>query len=213
MAPKALLLLPLLAPFTVAWGSTHDLYIRDAIPELNYEQALAARAIAARKAYAAKVRRSASPQQKVLLSRQINARAPKARASAQPHAFQQYDAGLFSRDGSVLPRDPYAYPTAVAQPDPETWFEGGELWARMQQDDDDWEDEEEKTRKKSGKKGRKGRKGSKSPKNKSRKGKTAKKESEEEKEKEDDKAKEDDKEDKESKEKKFRKSWFSWFKW
>ena len=144
MAPKALLLVPLLAPFTFAWGSTHDLYIRDAIPEPDpyaYEQALAARALAARKVYAAKVRRAANS--KILLSRQINARNPQPMPDPEAHAFQQYDAGLFRRDGSIIPRDPYAYPEASAAPalDPETWFEGGELWARhrssQQSDNDD----------------------------------------------------------------------------
>ena len=159
MAPKALIFLPLFAPFTFAWGSTHDLYVRDAIPEPNpyaYEEALAARAIAARKVYAAKARRAANG--RVVLSRQVNARSAKANANTEAHAFQQYDAGLFRRDGSVIPRDPlpFAGASAISQPDPEMWFQGGELYARSHDHDDNWEDEEdEKPRKKTGKKAKK----------------------------------------------------------
>ena len=203
MAPKALIFLPLLAPFTLAWGTTHDLYIRDAIPEPNpyaYEQALAARALAARKVYAAKARRAAN--QKVVLSRQVNARAPKAEADPEAHAFQQYDAGLFRRDGSVIPRDPYAYPgaSAVAEPDPEAWFEGGELYARSRSEDDnddEWEDEEDEKPKKK------------------KAGKKSKKHDEDENDEKTDDDKEDSKSDDGKKKgvKGLVKSWFKWFGW
>ena len=224
MAPKALIFLPLLAPLSLAWGTTHDLYVRDAVPEPNpyaYEQALAARALAARRIYAAKARRAATGQ--VVLSRQVNPRAAEAKADPEVHAFQQYDAGLFRRDGSVIPRDPYAYPDALAlaQPDPEAWFEGGELYARARSDDDDeWEDEEdEKPKKKAGKKQKKQMKNGR---NKSRKGaRKSKKEGEDDEDDDEEKSEEEDKEEKSESQSKggkknlkgLVKSWFNWFRW
>ena len=142
MAPKTILLLSLLTPLTFAWGSNHDLYIRDAIPDLDpyaVEAALRRRAMIARQIQTAKAKHSAG---RVVMSRQINARSPTpapipepepiAEADPEDHAFQQYDAGLFRRDGSVIPRDPFANPTPEAIPDPEAWFEGGELYAKRE---------------------------------------------------------------------------------
>ncbi|MCJ1325177.1 hypothetical protein MMC10_001839 [Thelotrema lepadinum] len=207
MAPKALCLLPLLAPFTFAWGSTHDLYIRDAIPEPDpyaYEQALAARALVARKVYAAKARRAANG--RVVLSRQVSPRSANAVADPEIHAFQQYDAGLFRRDGSVIPRDPIAYPGAAAiASDPEAWFEGGELYARSHShdlDSDNDEEDEEPQRQKTSKGDRKNRKQS------SRQG---QREDSEEDDVDGTTAKGEKEE--ESGRKGSAKTWFSWFRW
>jgi len=142
MAPKTLLLLPLITPLALAWGSNQDLYIRDSVPDLDpyaVQAALRRRAMIARQVQNAKAKRSTG---RVVMSRQINPRKaapapipepePFADADPEDHLFQQYDAGLFRRDGSVLPRDPYAEPTPEAIPDPEAWFEGGELHAKRE---------------------------------------------------------------------------------
>ena len=208
MAPKALCLLPLLAPFTFAWGSTHDLYIRDAIPEPDpyaYEQALAARALVARKVYAAKARRAANG--RVLLSRQVNPRSANPVADPEIHAFQQYDAGLFRRDGSVIPRDPIAYPGAAAiASDPEAWFEGGELYARSRShdlDSDNDEEDEEPRRKKASKADKKQRKQSKSSHQ------SQSEDSEDEVEATTGKGEKEEEQERKGS----TRSWFSWFRW
>jgi len=143
MAPKTLLLLPLLTPFTFAWGSNQDLYIRDAIPDLDpyaVQAALRRRALLARQTQAIKAKRSNGG--RVVLARQIERRTPNAapvpdpmpyaEADPEDHSFQQYDAGLFRRDGSVIPRDSYADPAAELVLDSEGWFEGGELHAKRE---------------------------------------------------------------------------------
>jgi len=144
MAPKALLLLPLLSSVTFAWGSNQDLYVRDSIPDLDpyaVEAALRRRALIARQVKSAKAKRSA---ERIVMARQLKPRKaapapapeavpepePVAEADPEDHSFQQYDAGLYRRDGSVRPRDPYAEPTPEFYTDPETWFEGGELYAK-----------------------------------------------------------------------------------
>ncbi|KAI4142937.1 MAG: hypothetical protein LQ340_007159 [Diploschistes diacapsis] len=211
MAPKALLLLLLITPFTFAWGSTHDLYVRDAIPEPNpyaYEQALAARTLAARKLYAAKARRAANG--RVLLSRQINPREPKAEANAEAHAFQQYDSGLFRRDGSVIPREPYAYPgaAAFAQPDPESWLDGGELSARSYTRGDFVKEDDKGPGNKRSEDDPKDRKGQ-------RPAKVAKRESKKDERKDGtgDENKSSTSKPEQKDEKRSTKSWFSWPKW